>query len=482
MLISPPSRNALVDRDLPQLADGKWPGSTDGCNCADPKGGCPAARGARGALGQSCLWFSQGCTIGCAKCTGQNGHTTKSLCGSTMKPTINDPKLRTMNIHAAAGSVNDSYMYNPWRAPGSAPVEDACGMAGGTLPAHAGAGEAKFMATSIAKQGDLGSKVLKPMPTGVVWTAGETAEVSWGIRYNHGGGYQYRLCPAGEELTEACFQKTPLAWAGDEFRLRWNNGTERAFKGTYASEGVQPPGSVWARNPIPRIDPDGGGSGHSPREANCHGPAAVGLGCRNFDPVCEEGNWSEAGEWRPWHKIEPTARAGDVEGYCAGDWTGGQIVDRVVVPADLPPGDYVLGWRWDCEETSQVWASCADVTVCAPGSDCRTPPPMTPPPTPKPTESPLAGVWQPNTNYDGQDIIPVGCGHRGPGPGCTLNATATRTDCEAMCRATAGCVVYTFGNASCANNHGGATCYTKGGISTDVRGNNCFGSEIIKKQ
>ena len=31
----------------------------------------------------------------------------------------------------------------------------------------------------------------------------------------------------------------------------------------------------------------------------------------------------------------------------------GQIVDSVRVPAGLAPGQYVLGWRWDCEQTSQ---------------------------------------------------------------------------------------------------------------------------------
>ena len=33
------------------------------------------------------------------------------------------------------------------------------------------------------------------------------------------------------------------------------------------------------------------------------------------------------------------------------------------VPAELPAGEYVLGWRWDCEMSSQVWASCADITL-----------------------------------------------------------------------------------------------------------------------
>ena len=26
-------------------------------------------------------------------------------------------------------------------------------------------------------------------------------------------------------------------------------------------------------------------------------------------------------------------------------------------------GEYVLGWRWDCEMSSQVWSSCADITI-----------------------------------------------------------------------------------------------------------------------
>ena len=39
--------------------------------------------------------------------------------------------------------------------------------------------------------------------------------------------------------------------------------------------------------------------------------------------------------------------------------------DEVIVPAGLAPGEYVVGWRWDCEESTQVWSSCADVTVVA---------------------------------------------------------------------------------------------------------------------
>ena len=42
-----------------------------------------------------------------------------------------------------------------------------------------------------------------------------------------------------------------------------------------------------------------------------------------------------------------------------------EIVDQVRVPEDLEPGRYVLGWRWDCEESNQIWQSCADLTIVA---------------------------------------------------------------------------------------------------------------------
>ena len=48
-----------------------------------------------------------------------------------------------------------------------------------------------------------------------------------------------------------------------------------------------------------------------------------------------------------------------------GDLYRMEIVDQLRLPADLPTGDYVLGWRWDCEESTQVWSSCSDVAITA---------------------------------------------------------------------------------------------------------------------
>merc|ERR1712060_1036511 len=39
------------------------------------------------------------------------------------------------------------------------------------------------------------------------------------------------------------------------------------------------------------------------------------------------------------------------------------IQDSLKVPTNIPAGEYVLGWRWDCEATSQIWSSCADITI-----------------------------------------------------------------------------------------------------------------------
>jgi hypothetical protein len=39
------------------------------------------------------------------------------------------------------------------------------------------------------------------------------------------------------------------------------------------------------------------------------------------------------------------------------------IAGRVTIPEDIAPGKYVVGWRYDCEETAQVWSSCADVNI-----------------------------------------------------------------------------------------------------------------------
>ena len=176
-LVVPAPRNA-VERGLAPWSGpmpSNWSHHVD-----DPI--CPtSSRDASGltlANGQSCFWLSHGCTIFCDKCDGVTGRLPhKGTCGNekTAKATVCDPLHRTINRKAECGTLADFYYYNPWRAPGSAPTFDACGMAGGAsvAVAHATVG-VRFQNTSFAKQGDLGSAVLPARPTGTVWKAGGT--------------------------------------------------------------------------------------------------------------------------------------------------------------------------------------------------------------------------------------------------------------------------------------------------------------------
>ena len=92
-------------------------------------------------------------------------------------PRCSDPKLRTANTAAECGSKDDIYYFSPWRAPGSAPVIDACGVAGGRLPGQGnGCCGAEFVNTSVARLSDHGSALPK-RPTGTVWKAGTNVRV-----------------------------------------------------------------------------------------------------------------------------------------------------------------------------------------------------------------------------------------------------------------------------------------------------------------
>ena len=37
--------------------------------------------------------------------------------------------------------------------------------------------------------------------------------------------------------------------------------------------------------------------------------------------------------------------------------------DLVKVPTEIPPGDYVLSFRYDCLESPQIWNACANIKI-----------------------------------------------------------------------------------------------------------------------
>jgi len=272
------------------------------------------------------MWYSEGCRIGCAECAGILG----DGCNTTLPATVNDPQLRTFDVNNDLPGFNgvDLTTSNPWRAPGTSPVFDACGVAAGSSQPNV---HAAGFAPAGYRLGDLGSE-LPESHTKRVFTAGSEVGVHWRLSVNHGGGYQYRLCPRSEGLTEECFQRTPLAFSGNTQRLIFPNGTVVEIPATYISQGTAPNGSMWARVPIPACYDITGGFGNRGCEKPMFAPP----------PGCDETCW----------------------GYMnIGNRTFPDIADTLIVPSDLLPGDYVLGFRWDIEQGSQVWSGCADVEV-----------------------------------------------------------------------------------------------------------------------
>jgi hypothetical protein len=103
-----------------------------------------------------------------------------------------------LKLRSPAG---DFTAYMPWASPGASPVADPCGVASGFgASAHT---PSYVHAPKGYRVGELGSRVLEPLPTKTVVRAGGTLETGFGVKVNHGGGYSFRLCPAGSPLTEA---------------------------------------------------------------------------------------------------------------------------------------------------------------------------------------------------------------------------------------------------------------------------------------
>lgn len=246
---------------------------------------CSNLTGAPCNNGQAQYWYSQGCFVGCDACDHESGRRQTDLCKSGFVGQLPDYAI-SVNRNTSAGfrdSEYDIYRHNPWRAPGHAPVADACGLAGGTPWGGNAPEEGQYYNTTHAHHGMRGSD-LPPLNTEVVWQAGGEAEVVFAVKFNHGGGYAYRLCPAEDELSEACFAKHHLEFVQDKQALLFRNGSRLGISAhsVYVSEGTWPEGSMWTRVPLPS-------SGLGPRCScdmdNDYHPADYDCGCLKGEEV-----------------------------------------------------------------------------------------------------------------------------------------------------------------------------------------------------
>lgn len=273
---------------------------------------------------QYCMRQNPGCS-----CFWHNNHT------YIEKQTIFDKNLRTYFYNEYPSFVAK----NPWLSPGSAPLDSPCGVGGGNI--HGCQGDCRQQggypygpkAEEFFNSRRGNYKVTE-------WIMGSIMEVVWSISANHGGGYAYRLCKVPEEgiigVTEECFQNNHLNLCGSSSWAQYGEDvtTRFEFPAVRTNQGTTPKGSQWTKNPI---------------------PACKGISGGFFSKQsCPKGT-----QFKP-----PRS---DLKGYGVNIYHNEtfnfSIIDKVKVPTDISEGEYVLSFRWDCEQTAQVWNTCASVYI-----------------------------------------------------------------------------------------------------------------------
>ncbi len=143
------------------------------------------------------------------------------------KPTLCDNGLLTSPLKCSPcdSSCKDGLKTHPWRAPGTAPIDSPCGI-------------------NLGADRDKGKKLK--------WQAGAIVEVAMTVHVNHGGGYAYRLCPAGTPPTETCFNKIHLPFVDDSTTVMFPDGSpNKTIHARRTTQRTFPKGSSWSRIPIP---------------------------------------------------------------------------------------------------------------------------------------------------------------------------------------------------------------------------------------
>ena len=180
----------------------------------------------------------------------------------------------------------------------------------------------------------------------------------------------YRLCKkdGSSEATEACYQRLPLDFASNTTEVRYVDGSRAPFfiNATTSSSGTWPEGSQWRKNPIPMCNCDAG--------IACSANATRAIGCSKANPYACYGKPYPTTYLAPGQHVAecPTGLmfpSAWNEGAGAGETPHSgmfrfELADLLRVPS-VPAGEYSLSWRWDCEQTPQVWNSCADIRIAA---------------------------------------------------------------------------------------------------------------------
>ena len=352
-----------------------FPGNKDACK--------PAC------MGEACNWFHDGSFVGCDTCSHAGdwnddcheacyGHFQENGCTVNGVPTDHPPmpaerlptEYRTYDLRGLSPSygvtAHSMTQNKPWTAPGHSPISNPCGIASGVVAGLPGGGDGHGKMPPVPRGATKGMNGTGLAPLDIPptkWKAGSTQEVAWAILANHGGGYQYRLCPKHAEPTEACMQSMPLGFVGNTTTIRMVHSGARAkipdfeIPAKDTNIGTNPPGSFWRRNPVPACNCD---LGYLCGTIDTNGtkPYWIDPDAKKNTPACPTGT-----QFSPPHpaiygfsSVYHDAKLED-----EGDGMQYSLVDKVRAPETK--GEYLLSFRWDCEQTAQVWNSCADVVV-----------------------------------------------------------------------------------------------------------------------
>ena len=123
-----------------------------------------------------------------------------------------------------------------------------------------------------------------------------------------------------------------------------SNGKMLPLRSVFVGGSHTSDGSTWQMNPIPMVhDYFTGTPPNFPQQKNGF----------PFPPACDD----------PYAPVAAADKLGLKQGLCTGEWINNiTIYDRLRVP-QVAPGEYVLGFRYDCESSAQVWQQCADVVI-----------------------------------------------------------------------------------------------------------------------
>jgi len=337
----------------------------------DKAGSCKGPDPSRTLQNGTCLWFNEGCTIGCPTCVGLKVPLAGSSCDRPGTATL-DARYRTI-FNVTVGNDTDPTAEHPWRAPGTAPVYSPCGLAGGSDEPDIGDGTGAWTPNGVKVGFDARSFPPLAGPR-TLWPAGSTQEVAWAMRANHGGGYSWRLCPRSanvSEMSEECFQRQQMDFVGEvswiqygETAVPYGKANRTAIPAVRVVDGTFPTGSMWTRNPVPVCGGSSSPLCGAQMHEGCDRPMfPPPIDAEDLPGVVQRGLYGY-GQARCTSRL-PGKECDDEEYEFWGRRFNFNLIDLVRVPI-VPPGDYVLAFRWDCEQTPQIWSTCADVTIVAP--------------------------------------------------------------------------------------------------------------------